>query len=121
MDSRACVSTSYRSLPYRSLARSIPSAANPAAVATLHDAGLFTRCPSSSRNRPRVSNAWAAIVASAREASLWRRLLAVTQYDAQAESLRRSMWLSATWPTATPSTRIANATVPSSSVRYCSM
>ncbi|GEL99271.1 hypothetical protein CTE05_28180 [Cellulomonas terrae] len=99
----------------------MPSAANPAAVATRQDAGLFTRCPSSIRNRPTVSNAWAAIVASARVASPCPRRLAVTQYDAHAESFRRSMWLSATWPTATPSTRIANATVPSSSVRYCAM
>jgi hypothetical protein len=66
--SRAWVSTSNRSEPYRSFSRSTPSAANPARTATAQDPGLFVRCPSSSRCTPRA-NASSAAETSARVAS----------------------------------------------------
>lgn len=56
--SLACSSTSKRSSPYFSFARSKPSAIKSARSATTHDAGLFTRCPSSSLNSPALARKW---------------------------------------------------------------
>lgn len=76
---RAWSSTSKRTPSYSSFCRCWPSTAKPAARATPHEAGLFTRCPSSSRKSSASSKAQRATTQQAREAMPWPRAVAVVQ------------------------------------------
>ena len=85
----------------------VPSSANPALVATRHDAVFARACCSCTRCRPSSSTAYVAASASARGATPRPRAAGSVQYDAVAHRSIRLISRNATAPTTAPSSSTA--------------
>lgn len=104
--SRACVSTSNRSLSSCSFCCSGASMMNPARVATAQDVGSSTRCPGSGRKKP-SSKALSAMVATARAAYPLPRAMEASQENTLVVPWRHSIAQRPMLPSAMPSVPIA--------------
>lgn len=117
---RPYVQTSIRSPSTRNFPRSVPSRTNPAALAICPEAGLFTRCPSSRRSRPRAFSAHCATATAARLVQPRPRADFVIQYQNQPLRLVSST-VTHTSPTSTSRSAIAHASCGESAAMSRSM